>query len=55
MSQRALIESRFPPAELILGGREAIIDRPMSDNRTEILVRADNFQIFDNLIAQSPL
>lgn len=43
--------SRSPPVELILAGREAIIDRPMSDDRTEILLRADKFQIFGDLIA----
>jgi len=38
--------------ELILASREAIIDRTMRDNRTEILVRADKFETFDDLIAQ---
>jgi len=39
-------------AKLIFAGREGLIDRPMRDDRTEILIGADKFQIFDDLIAQ---
>jgi hypothetical protein len=37
---------------LILSPGKAILDCPMSHERAEIVLRVDDFQCFDNLVAQ---